>query len=119
MDVISLAQRSAAVNRGNLFLQKAVSKRGALSGSARSFHRSRKSKKWLNLQLFSETITALTRIPSSPVQVIGCSMNRGRFLRPVFPSFPDSQKPIQMSKIPEDPTSRFLEYYESWRPASV
>ena len=25
--------------------------------------------------------------------------------------FPDSQKPIQMSKIPEDPTSRFLEYY--------
>ena len=28
-----------------------------------------------------------------------------------FLLLPDSQKPIHMSKIPEDPTSRFLEYY--------
>jgi hypothetical protein len=49
--------------------------------------------------------------PSSPVQVLGCSMSRGSFLRAVFPLLPDSQKPIQMSKIPEDPTSPFLEYY--------
>jgi hypothetical protein len=92
-------------------LQKAVSKRGGLSGSARSFHRSRKSKKLLKLQLIFEIMTALTRIPSPPIQVIGCSMNRGRFLRPVFPLVPDIQKPIQMSRIPEDPTSRLLEYY--------
>ena len=56
-------------------------------------------------------MTALTRIPSSPVQVIGCSMSRGSFFRTVFPLLPESQKPIQMSAIPEDPTSRFLEYY--------
>src|SRR5262249_12860757 len=56
-------------------------------------------------------ITVLTSYPSSPVPVLGCSMSRGSFLRTVFPLLPDSQKPIQMSKIPEDLTSRFLEFY--------
>ena len=38
-------------------------------------------------------------------------MSRGSFLKTVFPLLADKSKPIQMSKIPEDPTSRFLEYY--------